>query len=334
MTEVLIPKTCKTQRHETDLQNLVTAVTLSCKAISRLLRDGPSSRTNPHLLTNATGDTQHAIDIVSNDILLENIKATESYSVIVSEENESPILADENSAGPYCIAFDPLDGSSNIDCNIPTGTIFAIWERQESMAEISEKDILRPAKDIVCCGYCVYSAATELIVVFDGTEPARYILDQVHDNFRFVSHLQIPVKSKKICSVNQGNTHCWNNTTKWIVNTFNSNGYSSRYVGSLVADIHRTLLYGGIYMYPSIAKPKLRLLYEVAPITKIISEAGGAALSGVGLNICDLLERIPQSIHEKTAIVCGCHRDIDIYRNMNTFSELMTKQNFKIEGIE
>ena len=170
-------------------------------------------------------------------------------------------------------------------------------------------------------------------MVFDDSEPVRYVLDQVSNDFRFLSYLRIPAESKKICSVNQGNTSSWDNTTKWIVKSFNKNGYSSRYVGSLVADIHRTLLYGGIYMYPGIAKPKLRLLYEVAPMAKIISAAGGAALSGIGLDLDDLLRKEPKSIHEKTDIICGCLRDIDLYRNLNTFSELMTKQNFKIEDI-
>ena len=87
-------------------------------------------------------------------------------------------------------------------------------------------------------------------------------------------------------------------------------------------------------MYPSITKPKLRLLYEVAPMTKIISAAGGAALSGIGIDLIDLLHKEPKSVHEKTDVICGCQRDVDIYRNLNTFSELMTKQNFKIEDIE
>ena len=284
--------------------------------------------------TNATGDTQHNIDVVSNTILLENVKRTGACAVIVSEENEYPIIADESSAGPYCIAFDPLDGSSNIDCNIPTGTIFAIWERPETPAEITDKDILLPGRDMICGGYCLYSSAIELVLAFDGDRPTRYILDPDSNDFHFVSYIEIPAESKKICSVNQGNISQWDSTTRWIVNAFNRNGYSSRYVGSLVADVHRTLLYGGFYAYPEAKKNKLRVLYELAPISKIISAAGGSSVYGRGTHLKDLLDKVPTSIHERSDIVCGCQRDIDIYKNLTTFSELMVKQNFKIEGIE
>ncbi len=333
MTELLIPKSERLMYHKNEIKNLLNAVISSCKDISRLLRNGPQSDPRQTRCTNSTGDIQHTIDVITNEMLIENIKSSNSCAVIVSEENEDPIIMEDEVAGPYCIAFDPLDGSSNIDCNIPTGTIFAIWERSETVAEISENDILKTPQDILCCGYCIYSAATELVIVFDGEKPDRYVLDQVSNKFNFISHLEIPAKSKKICSVNQGNMASWDNTTKWIVKAFNKNGYSSRYVGSLVADIHRTLLYGGIYMYPSITKPKLRLLYEVAPMTKIIASAGGTALSGIGIGLNDLLHRTPKSVHEKTDVICGSQRDIDTYRNLSTFSELMSKQNFKIEDI-
>ena len=202
MTEVLIPKSERLMHHKNEIENLLNAVISSCKDISRLLRNGPQSKQNHTHHVNATGDTQHTIDVITNEMLIENIKNTHSCAVIVSEENEGPIFVDEEIAGPYCIAFDPLDGSSNIDCNIPTGTIFAIWERPETVSEISENDILRTPRDIVCCGYCLYSAATELVLVFDGDKPVRYVLDQVSDEFSFTSHLEIPAKSKKICSVN------------------------------------------------------------------------------------------------------------------------------------
>tara|TARA_Y100000385_G_scaffold223768_1_gene233918 strand:- start:500 stop:1453 length:954 start_codon:yes stop_codon:yes gene_type:complete len=315
MSEILIPET-----HH-DVKGLLNAVIKSCREISDILRNGPI-QDEQTVQTNATGDSQHNIDVVTNNILLKNIERTKSCQFIISEENELPVFMDKNA--PYCIAFDPLDGSSNIDCNIPTGTIFSIWNAKD----VSEKDCLLNTRDVICCGYCIYSAATELIIVFsDSHPPARYILSQDSNKFKLISFLSIPNDSKKICSVNYGNSKHWTDTTKWIVKTFVNNQYSNRYVGSLVADIHRTLLYGGIYLYPSITKPKLRLLYEVVPIAKIITAAGGAVLSETGIDILDMR---PGSIHEKIDLICGSERDVNFYRNLHKFSELMDQQNFNV----
>ena len=313
MSEILIP-----EKHHA-VKGLLNAVIKSCREISDILRNGPI-QDEPTVQTNASGDSQHKIDILANNILLKNIERTKSCKFIISEENEFPVFMDKN--GFYCIAFDPLDGSSNIDCNIPTGTIFSIWNAKD----VSETDCLLSTQDIICCGYCIYSAATELILVFnDSRPPARYILSQ--DSINLISFVSIPNDSKKICSVNNGNSKHWTDTTSWIVKTFVNNQYSNRYVGSLIADVHRTLLYGGIYLYPSITKPKLRLLYEVGPIAKIIKAAGGDVLSETGIDILDMR---PGSIHEKIDLICGSERDVNFYRNLHKFSELMFKQNFNI----
>jgi len=220
-------------------------------------------------------------------------------------------------SGKYCVAFDPLDGSSNIDCNVPTGTIFAIWERKTT-GPATVADILRPGNEIICAGYCNYGSATELVVTY-GHGVERFTLDPSIGEFILTAErMTIPEVAKTIYSINDGNYTTWDCNMQRAVDGFKFNTpvpYTARYVGSMVADVHRTLMYGGIYMYPADAAKgngKLRVLYEGFPMSRIIEEAGGSASTGMFRGqIRRLLDLKPTNIHEKCPVIIGCTRDVE-----------------------
>merc|ERR1712137_1282046 len=205
--------------------------------------------------------------------------------VLVSEEEEEPILIDDEDrrGGPFCVAFDPLDGSSNIDCNVSVGSIFSVYRRQ-SPANIPGdiSDILRPGSEIIAAGYSMYGASTELVVSYGESKVERYALDCAIGEFLFVETMQVPQGGgKKIYSANEGNLHSWDIPVQDYVTRCKQSGYSARYVGSMVSDVHRTLLYGGIFLYPADKKSKngkLRVLYEGFPMALLVEQAGGIAL--------------------------------------------------------
>ena len=214
---------------------------------------------------NSTGDDQKKLDVMSNDMMINALVNSGVCSVLVSEENEEPIIVPAEKSGKFCVAFDPLDGSSNIDCNVSVGTIFSVFEKKDGTVN----DLLRSGADCICAGYCAYSSATELVFTFKGGSVEGFCLDPTIGEF---VHTRINMKfpsdgGKRIYSCNEGNYIHWDEPIKDAVEEFKKSEkpYSARYVGSMVADIHRTLLYGGIYIYPADKKSpkgKLRCLYE------------------------------------------------------------------------
>jgi len=268
---------------------------------------------------NSTGDDQKKLDVMSNDMMINALVNSGVCSVLVSEENEEPIIVPEDKAGKFCVAFDPLDGSSNIDCNVSVGTIFSVYEKLPN-SKGSADDLLRAGSECVCAGYCVYSSATELIFTFQGKDVHGFCLDSTIGEFvhtRF--NMKFPEDGgKKIYSANEGNANYWDKAIQEAVAQFKTGPkpYSARYVGSMVADIHRTLLYGGIFLYPADNKSpegKLRCLYEGIPIAMIVEQASGIASTGFFKGkIQRILELVPGSIHCKCPIIMGGQRDIQI----------------------
>ena len=221
------------------------------------------------------GDDQKKLDVLSNDIFVNALLKSGSCCVLVSEENEEPIIVPEKDAGRFCVCFDPLDGSSNIDCNVSTGTIFAVYEKKTPGKLGSVADVLRVGSDIVAAGYCLYGAATELALCFKGQSVQRFALDpslgefvHTHSNVTFPSG-----GGKKIYSCNEGNFRYWDQPIKDAVTEFKAKKYALRYVGSMVSDVHRTILYGGVFVYPADSKSpkgKLRVLYEGFPMALLV----------------------------------------------------------------
>lgn len=259
------------------------------------------------------------MDVLSNDIFIDALVNCGACAIIVSEENEDPIIVPEDRAGRFCVAFDPLDGSSNIDCNVSTGTIFAVYEKA-SKGPATVNDILRTGNDIIVAGYCMYGAATELIITFKAHGVHRFTLDPSIGEFIHIeAHVRFPKEGgKRIYSCNEGNSENWDDAILAVVAHFKKGPkpYAARYVGSMVSDVHRTILYGGIYLYPADAKAKdgkLRVLYEGFPMAMIIEQAGGMASCGYfNGKIQRLLDIVPKSIHERCPVVIGSERDVKL----------------------
>lgn len=305
---------------DSDLVILMNAIATSCKLItSAVQRAGVAKLYGLAGEVNSTGDDQKKLDVMSNDMMINALTNSGVCSVLVSEENEEPIIVPKENRGKYCVAFDPLDGSSNIDCNVSVGTIFSVYETKFG-SEGSAGDLLRSGLECVCAGYVAYSSAVELVFTFRGGSVEGFCLDgtigefiHTRPNMRFPSD-----GGKRIYSCNEGNSKHWDQPIKDAVEAFkhSEKPYSARYVGSMVADIHRTLLYGGIYIYPADKKSpkgKLRCLYEGIPMALIIEQAGGIASTGMFEGkIQRVLELVPDDIHCKCPIIMGGPRDIGV----------------------
>jgi len=256
--------------------------------------------------TNATGDVVKKLDVIANESFITCLKRSQAVSLMVSEENEQ-ILVVDNPHGHYCAVFDPLDGSSNIDANVSIGTIFGIYKKLTT-GVATEKDVLQPGSKLIAAGYTMYGSAT-IMVLTTGNGVNMFTLDPSSGEF-VLSHPNVKTPSKRnIYSVNEGYSKFWfDGLKKYIDHIKNPQDdkqiYSQRYVGSMVADVHRTILYGGIFMYPADTRTKdgkLRLLYEANPMAMIVEQAGGMASTGTGR----ILDIQPTGIHQKCPVFLG-----------------------------
>lgn len=260
--------------------------------------------------TNIHGDEIKQIDQEADEVLVELLGSSGHFGLIVSEERDSVISTDaDHHEGKYVIAFDPLDGSSNIGSSIPTGTIFCIFRRKDLSRSANEDDFCQSGRDIVAAGYSVYGAKASF-VYSTGAGVHGFTLDPSIGEFVLTDeNIRVPEKGS-IYSVNEGNTCWWSDGMKRFVdeikagNAVSTKPYSGRYVGSLVADFDRTIRKGGIFLYPvDTRRPKgrLRLLYECMPLAFIMEQAGGVATNGAAR----LIDVIPKDIHEKSAFIAG-----------------------------
>ena len=299
---------------------LMNAIQLSCKLIARACRKaGVASLYGLAGGSNASGDDVKKLDVLSNEIMINALTNSCVCAILVSEEEEDPILVPVNKRGKYCVAFDPLDGSSNIDCNVSTGTIFSVYEKVGA-GEPSIADILRPGTEMVSAGYCMYGSATDFVVSF-GQGVHRFTLDDSVGEFVYFGPLSFPEKSKTIYSCNEGNFSLWDPEIQKATLDFKQGAkpYSARYVGSMVSDVHRTLLYGGVFYYPADSKSKkgkLRVLYEGFPMALLVERAGGVASTGMFNGAVQrMLDLVPTSIHERCPVILGAPRDVDLVLN-------------------
>ncbi len=265
---------------------------------------------------NVHGEHVQKLDEFANNIMLYRMQASGAVCALGSEELEDAIiLPPEQSAGSYILYFDPLDGSSNIDANISIGTIFSLFRRKDdAVGPLPPHRLLRQGVEQVAAGYFLYGPST-MLVYSAGHGVNGFTLDPSVGEF-LLSHpdMQIP-RQGKIYSVNASNHIYWDTATKKAVDYFAapSDGrmpYSLRYVGSLVADFHRTLLYGGIFMYPKDThKPegKLRLLYEASPMAFLAEQASGKATNGKDR----ILDIMPTTLHQRTPLIIGSADDVD-----------------------
>lgn len=307
--------------HDHDMVILMNAIGTSCKLItSAVQRAGVAKLYGLAGEVNSTGDDQKKLDVLSNDMMINALVNSGVCCVLVSEENEEPIIVPKGKSGKFCVAFDPLDGSSNIDCNVSVGTIFSVYERKPG-SDGTVDDLLRSGADCVCAGYVAYSSAVEMVFTFKGGDVHGFCLDSTIGEFVHTREKMIFPQDggKRIYSANEGNGIHWDQPIQDAISVFKSGDpkpYSARYVGSMVADIHRTILYGGIYLYPADKKSpkgKLRLLYEGIPMAMIIEQAGGIASTGMFEGkIQSVLDLVPDEIHAKCPIIMGGKRDVQI----------------------
>ena len=244
------------------------------------------------------------LDILSHNILVDMLQSSGQVHTIVSEELEKELVIPASYQGEYIIYFDPLDGSSNIDTNSPIGTIFSIYHK--------DKGLFQQGKHQVAAGYVMYGSST-MFIYSSGNGVNGFTLDPAVGTFLLSHpHIKIPEEGN-IYSINEGNAATYTDALhKYLTKIKSSEKYKLRYVGSLIADIHRTLLKGGIFLYPSDKnhpEGKLRLMIEVNPMSFLVTQAGGKAVS-TKENSLDIL---PVSIHERSAVIMGSSKNVDDY---------------------
>jgi fructose-1,6-bisphosphatase I len=265
---------------------------------------------------NVHGESVRKLDMYAHEMMFKAMDHGGHLCVMASEEEEDIIhIPADFRIGKYVLLFDPLDGSSNIDANVSIGTIFSIFKRvSPDGGPGTLEDCLQPGAKQVASGYVVYGSST-MLVYTAGHGVHGFTLDPSIGEF-ILSHENIRIPKKgKIYSINEGNYLYWHPGLKKYIKYLQqedeetSRPYSSRYIGSMVADVHRTLLYGGIFMYPSDSRSpngKLRLMYECNPMSFIIEEAGGRATDGY----VRLLDKVPEHLHERTPIFVGSEDDV------------------------
>jgi fructose-1,6-bisphosphatase I len=305
---------------------LLSGITLATKMIaSQVRRIGLGDLRGAAGGENVQGETVQKMDRYADEALLDCLGYRETVGIMVSEENQEPVIT-KNAAGQgrYVVLFDPLDGSSNLDCNVATGTIFAIYSREAGASRAaggakaagapgndSLADVLQPGTRMLAAGYVLYSSSTVLAYTA-GAGVHMFTLDPTIGAYVLSSeNVMMPPKSA-IVSCNEGNARSFPpGVQKYLAWTKEAAAgpYSSRYVGSLVADFHRTLLKGGVFLYPATEKApkgKLRLLYECNPMAFLAEQAGGAATDGVGR----ILEKVPSNLHERTPFYVGSRDEV------------------------
>ncbi len=288
---------------------ILSAMTLSAKIIASKIR---RARIEDVLGTlgskNITGDTQQKLDVIANETLLRALGTRAGVAVLASEENEQPIILQTKVDRPYCVLFDPLDGSSNLDACVSVGTIFSIL-RHDTQADPIETSILQPGTKQVAAGYMLYGSSC-VFVLTTGHGVNLFVLDPAVGAFILVQqNLRIP-ESAKSYSINEAYRANFPPGYQRYLDWVHGQGYSSRYIGTMVADIHRILVQGGVFMYPSTkAHPqgKLRLMYEASPMAMIVEQAGGKAVASPQR----ILDIQPTGLHERTPVIMGSAAEVD-----------------------
>jgi len=260
---------------------------------------------------NVQGEEQQKLDVIANDVLLRVLGSRAGVAIVASEENEEPVILRDDRDGErrFCVMFDPLDGSSNLDVCGGVGTIFSIL-RHDRRAANAAASLHQPGSAQVAAGYVLYGSSTVFVLTL-GNGVDMFVLDPAVGAFlRVAQGLRTPARSRSY-SINEGNRLSFPDGYRRYLDWAQRQNYSSRYVGSMVADVHRILLKGGVFLYPPTAKApqgKLRLMYEANPMAMIIEQAGGKALAAPGERIMDV---VPTDIHQRVPVVLGSAEEVD-----------------------
>ncbi|MCI0356981.1 MAG: class 1 fructose-bisphosphatase [Planctomycetaceae bacterium] len=301
---------------------LLSGITLATKIVAaQVRRAGLAGILGVTRETNVQGETVQKLDVIANQTLLQFLGNRGNVAIMASEENEDPVIVErDRKLGKYVVVFDPLDGSSNIDVNVSVGTIFSILRREQDPTGKRDvlADVLQPGYRQVAAGYVVYGSST-MLVYAAGSGVHGFTLDPSIGAY-LLSHenMRMPAQGT-IYSCNEANSEGFPAAYQRFLHHLRSGAlgrkYSSRYIGSLVADFHRTLLKGGIFLYPPTAshpKGKLRLLYEANPIAYLAEQAGGLATDGRGR----ILDIVPTSLHQRTPLLVGGEEEVETLMDM------------------
>lgn len=305
---------------QADLCGLISTIASACKKISLAVSQGALGGVLGTLGTeNVQGEVQKKLDVISNDILLAECEPSGLLAAMASEEMEDVYqLDDKYDRGPYLLLFDPLDGSSNIDVNVSIGTIFSVLPAPQGKQQPSESDFLQAGKNQLAAGYAIYGPQTMLVLTL-GYGVVAFTLDHESGNWILSrDQIQIPDETSEF-AINMSNMRHWQVPVKRYIDECLQGetgplgkNYNMRWIASMVADVHRVLSRGGVFLYPSDARAsvkhgKLRIMYEANPMSFLISQAGGLAIDGKN----QILDIQPEKLHQRISVMLGSASEIN-----------------------
>jgi len=273
---------------------------------------------------NVQGEVQQKLDVIANDLLIAGVQSCQSLAGIASEEIEDPLPVGKG-VGDYLLLFDPLDGSSNIDVNVSIGTIFSILKKPNPNAPLTTADFLQTGRTQVAAGYVVYGPQTTLAISL-GEGVDLFTLDAISGEFLLIKQGVRISESTSEFAINMSNMRHWARPVKRYVDEclagsggIRKKDFNMRWIASMVADVHRVLSRGGVFMYPwdqrDPKKPgKLRLMYEANPMGFLVEQAGGAVINGVDT----ILDLQPQALHERVSVILGSKEEVNLLREYHT----------------
>ena len=306
------------------LQDLLSAVVGTCSTLSHEVAQGAligllgSAGTG-----NVQGEVQQKLDIIANDLLIDGVKDCKSLAGLASEEMELPVPV--QGTGDYLLLFDPLDGSSNIDVNVSIGTIFSVLKKQDPSAPLQTSDFLLSGRHQVAAGYVVYGPQTTMALTL-GDGVVMFTLNKVTGEFLLIKDAVTISHSTKEFAINMSNMRHWADPVRRYVEEClagvsgaRDKDFNMRWIASMVADVHRVLSRGGVFMYPwdqrEPHKPgKLRLMYEANPMSFLVEQAGGVSTNGTEL----IMDLQPTDLHERVSVMLGSKEEIERIRHYHS----------------
>lgn len=302
-----------------ELTLILNDIVTTCKRVAQAVNQGALLGTMGDLGSqNVQGEVQKALDVIANTIFLESNQASGLLAGMASEEMDDPCQMPESRHGKYLLLFDPLDGSSNVNINISVGSIFSVLRCPESVTRPQLSDFLQPGVQQVCAGYALYGSST-MLVITTGNGVDGFTLDQGTGEFMLTHPQMRIVEDTREFAINMSNQRHWLPAIKRYVEECvqGASGprgfdFNMRWVASMVAEVHRILLRGGIFMYPLDKKNatqggRLRLLYEANPMAMLVEQAGGLATTGQQR----LLDLVPQALHQRVSVILGSRHEVE-----------------------
>ena len=299
------------------LQDLLLAVVNTCSTLSHEVAQGALiGLLGSAGSGNVQGEVQQKLDIIANDQLMEGVKGCQSLAGLASEEMELPVVV--QGTGDYLLLFDPLDGSSNIDVNVSIGTIFSILKKQDPSAPLQTSDFLLSGRHQVAAGYVVYGPQTTMALTL-GDGVVMFTLNKETGEFLLIKDAVTISPSTKEFAINMSNMRHWADPVRRYVEEClagttgaRDKDFNMRWIASMVADVHRVLCRGGVFMYPWDKRDpkkagKLRLMYEANPMSFLVEQAGGASINGTQI----IMDLQPTGLHERVSVMLGSKEEID-----------------------